>query len=448
MSDAALSLARSEHAAVGRIVVQTAPPEPDDAVPFDRPLAGDATLAVVGRLIVARRADAAALDTLPLPISAIDTVLALAALPSTLPTVLMVFPYLAVGGAERVALDVVRGLADRVRFVVVSLEPHEARLGTTADDFRALTPYVYTAADALHPLLNFSLFAHLIRRFAPQTLYIANGTAWIYDALPTLKATFPQLRVVDQVYDHHAGWIERYDAPLVAALDAGIGCNRRIRAAFIERGMRQDSAHLIHNGIDLANFDPTVYDDTARAALRQRFGLPPGRRVVAFIARVHQQKRPMDFVELARQFAADASVVFLLVGDGPLAATVRETRERLGLANLIVHEFHQPAREVFAVADLLVLPSEYEGMPMVILEALAMGVPVVATDVGNVREVLERTQGGQVVEKIGDVPGLRRAVQQVLAAPPEPAALRAAVAREFGLPEMVAQYERVLLGGG
>jgi glycosyltransferase involved in cell wall biosynthesis len=149
----------------------------------------------------------------------------------------------------------------------------------------------------------------------------------------------------------------------------------------------------------------------------------------------------MDFVELARQFADDPSVVFFMVGEGPLGSVVSAQIQRLGLANLVQHPFHKPFSELLAVTDLLVLPSEYEGMPMVVVESLAMGIPVVATDVGNNREVLERTGGGVVVH-VGDVGGMRRAVRQLLADPPDAAALRAAVENAFQLGPMADAYYR------
>ncbi len=380
------------------------------------------------------------------PIAPVDRVLALPPIPSELPTVLMLFPFLAVGGAERVHLDVVRGLRDRIRFVIATLEPHDDRLGSTVAAFRALTPYVYTAPDALHPLLTTSLIEHLVQRFAVRTLYVANGCGWIYDALPTLKAMHPRLRTVNQVYDVAAGWIERLDAPVIAAIDAHISCNRRISAALVERGADTDAAVTVHNAVDLSLFDPAAFDAERRADLAARFGLPPGRRVVAFVGRMHQQKRPMDVVELARQLRGDPRLAFLMVGDGPLAATVRAQIAASELDNISVCAFHQPSSECYAVADVLLLPSEYEGMPMVIIEALAMGVAVVATDVGNNREVLARTAGGRVVDRAGDVPALRQALLAELDAPRDPAALRAAVACEFAMTAMLDDYARVLLG--
>jgi len=126
---------------------------------------------------------------------------------------------------------------------------------------------------------------------------------------------------------------------------------------------------------------------------------------------------------------------------GPLGGVVGEQITRLGLTNLVRYPFHKPFSELLAVTDLLVLPSEYEGMPMVVVESLATGIPVVATDVGNNREVLERTGGGIIVH-IGDVGGMRRAVRKLLAEPPDPAALRAAVERAFQLGPMAEAYYR------
>ena len=431
-------------AVVGKVLVHTTARPPDDLPLADTPVVG-AALDAVDTHLVARRRAADRGGPVPHLLRPVDAVLDLPPLPAAVPTVLVVFPFLALGGAERVALNWMRLLRQRVRFVVVTVEPHAAHLGTTADAFREITPFVYPAPDFLQHHLMFSLFAYLIRRFQPRTLYIANGSAWIYDALPTLKQHYPHMRTLNQVYDHQVGWIGRYDPTLVAALDGHIVSNERIAAAVRDHGAAPESVHFIVNGVDLSEHRPDRYTAAERGALRQRFGLAADRKVVAFFARLHQQKRPMDFVELAREFADDPSVVFFMVGDGPLGSVVSEQITRLGLTNLVRYPFHKPFSELLAVTDLLVLPSEYEGMPMVVVESLATGIPVVATDVGNNREVLERTGGGVVVH-VGDVGAMRRAVRQLLAAPPDPGALRTAVEAAFQLAPMAEAYYRVFTG--
>jgi hypothetical protein len=255
--------------------------------------------------------------------------------------VIVVMPFLAVGGAERVALDVMRYLQRDVRFVVIAAERHDAALGSTADAFRRITPYVYTCSH-LPPLLNISFMQYMIERFRPRTFYIANGSDWVYDALGTLKQQYPELRIVNQVYDHRAGWINRYDSELVAVLDAHIGPNQHICEEYGRRGARAETIHQIEHPVDTDEFDPSRYVEGERRAIRERLGLAEAQKVVTFIARLHPQKRPMDFVELARHFVDNPSVAFLMVGDGPLANAVDMEILRTGLGNLVRRPFYQP----------------------------------------------------------------------------------------------------------
>ena len=139
----------------------------------------------------------------------------------------------------------------------------------------------------------------------------------------------------------------------------------------------------------------------------------------------------MDFVELARQLRGDASLQFLMVGDGPLRDEVEAAIAASGLTNLVLHRFHHPSRELFAVADAVVLPSAYEGMPLVVLEAQAMGVHVVTTDVGNAGHVGPRRRAGGRRHRRRRRAG--RALRSVLDSPPDPAAMRAAVAARWAL---------------
>jgi glycosyltransferase involved in cell wall biosynthesis len=101
---------------------------------------------------------------------------------------------------------------------------------------------------------------------------------------------------------------------------------------------------------------------------------------------------------------------------------------------------------VLAISGVVVLPSEYEGMPMIVAEAQLMGVPVVVTDVGNNREVLDITKGGVVVSQPGDITTLMKGVQEVLAQPPDPTKVREAYLSHFGIEIIAQKYGQVLIG--
>ena len=450
-SDLALDLGRwgEEHQgnAVGKLIVhETKHSDSQHTMPFQSELMGFGFQVSRGYIWIKPKGKPADAQVSKRVIHPVDTVLTCIPEPLDRPTVIVMMPFLAVGGAERVALDMMRNLQNDIRFVVVTWDASDPVLGTTADAFRQVTPYVFTAPDYLHTSLNLSFVKHLVERFKPCTVYIANGSDGIYNALGQIKQCYPTLRVVNQVYDHRVGWINRYDADLVACVEAHIGVNSKICQAYISRGARPDQVHLIEHGVDIGEFDPARYTSEQRRSIRKNLRLPQDNKLVTFIARIHPQKRPMDFVELARHFADDPSVTFLMVGNGPLTGTVDSEIARAGIKNLIRRPFYSPSRDIFAISDVVVLPSEYEGMPVVILEAQAMGKPVVVTDVGNTRDILDITKGGVVVSRVGDIAAFQRGVQSMLIAPPEPRQIRQAIANYLSLEKIAAKYRRALLG--
>jgi glycosyltransferase involved in cell wall biosynthesis len=361
--------------------------------------------------------------------------------------VLVSFPFLAVGGAEKLTFDVLERLRGRFDFVVITVEPSDASLGSTASAYRKLTPHVYQASDFLHPSLNTPFVTYLIRKLGAETLFVPNGSNWFYDALPVLKGRFPGLRVVNQVFDHNFGWINRYTPDLAALIDAHLAPNQAIADAYRRFGAPRDQVHLIHHGIDLAAFDPAPYDEPRRAELKRSLGLPAGPRVVSFIARLHPQKRPTDFLRLADRFREDREFTFLMVGDGPAAREVSAMAAQLKLPNLRRLPFHEPVQDVIAATDVLVIPSEYEGLPLVLLNCLAMGVPAVSTDVGCIREVLT-DEIGAIVRKVGDVRGLEAGVRRVarMLGPDLRESARQAVAAGHDIAIVAEQYARALEG--
>lgn len=437
---------REGHPVIGKLIVHTANRiDAEGSLAFETRI-GSAEIVVAGRHILgyseaSRQRTAVSHLTHP-----VDTVLAGNPVLSELPTVLVVLPFLAIGGAERLLLRVMRHLKKRIRFLVVAVDRHDVALGTTVDEFRQITPYVYNLYDYLESHLFFSFFGYMIKSFAPRSLYIANGATWIYDAISTLKASYPSIRTIDQVYHHQLGWIGRYDPAIVDSLDAHVGGNAKICRAYVERGARTGQVHLVEHGIEPDEVDPAKYPIARLNSIKDKLGIPGERRVVSFIGRLHPQKRPMDFVELARRFESDASLAFLMIGGGPLMEIVNAHVARANLTNLWRHSYYQPISDIYAISDAIVLPSEYEATPLVLLEGQAMGKPVVATDVGNNREVLEFTKGGQVADNVGDIAELASALTRALSEPCDPVQMRHAVMERFGMARIAEQYRQILVG--
>ncbi|NUM43964.1 MAG: glycosyltransferase [Anaerolineales bacterium] len=428
----------------GRIIAHTRSTSAGDAaLPFGTVLHGH--LHLFEKRFVLRADPATEFKGVPLTIRPVTQMLVPAPVADPRPTVLVLISFLAVGGAEFLLYNVLRKLQSQFRFVIMTVEGMLPSQGTTTDLFRSVTPYVYITPDYLEMKLNFSMLEYLHTRFSPVTIYIPNGSNWLFDRIEQLRARFAEVRFINQVYDHAVGWIFRYNETFAKAVDIHIAPNQNIAQAYVERGVRMDQIAFIEHGISSEELNPQVYDAEKIAALKTQLNLPLDKKIIAFVARLYPQKRPMDFVELARRFQNDPSVYFLMVGDGVLREKVDAQIKRSHLQNFRRLDFYKPIKDIYALLDVLVLPSKYEAMPMVVAETLAMGKPVVVTDVGNNRDVVEMTGGGVVVPAIGNVAALQVAVQKVLANPPDPEKLRTAILARFDIQWIAEKHAQIFL---
>ncbi|GIV30327.1 MAG: hypothetical protein KatS3mg028_1393 [Bacteroidia bacterium] len=361
--------------------------------------------------------------------------------------VLMVHPFLAMGGAENIALEMMNYLQEDFIFIVATHEFHKTELGTTVDKFRQITPYVYTFPDFVEYSFYFEVMCYLIEKFMVDIIYIANGSIWIYKNLLAISKKYPRIRIVNQVYDHEVGWINWYNRSIAKLINAHVASNKNILNAYEQKGVLPNSIYYIENGVNTDFFNPEVYKVEKIRELKIRIGVPLDKKIITFIGRIHPQKRPLDFVELARRANLKGlEYFFLMVGDGALSEAVDGEIMTKGLLNIHHRTFYSPSRDIFAISDVIVLTSEYEGMPMVVLESLSMGVPVVSTNVGNVREVLLATSGGYAEAEPGQIDKLLEGLQKVVDNPPNKDKLREAVKQKYSLEIMAEEYKKVFLG--
>jgi len=154
---------------------------------------------------------------------------------------------------------------------------------------------------------------------------------------------------------------------------------------------------LVPNAIDLRRFSPGNAD---RAESRNKFGLPIDAKVIAGVGRLNPQKNFSLFLDVAAELAPRFSELrFLLAGEGPEESMLYEKARALGLADHIVFAgYVADTRQVYAAADILLMPSRFEGLPMTLLEAMAMGLPVVASKLDGIAEVIEDGREGFLIE--------------------------------------------------
>jgi glycosyltransferase involved in cell wall biosynthesis len=209
------------------------------------------------------------------------------------------------------------------------------------------------------------------------------------------------------------------------------------RAAMVARGaVPATRIAVVPNGIDIARFRP---DAQARHRLRAALGIAPGTRVVLNVGRLAAEKAQHRLIDAFAQARTGFASHLLIAGEGSLRASLAAQIRTLGLGdNVALLGARDDVPALMNAADLFVLSSEFEGLPLVVGEALACGLPVIATDVAGVRALLG--DDGRIVP-IGDTAALANALRAALETPPGNGDHRRNLLPPgFALPEVAARW--------
>ena len=294
------------------------------------------------------------------------------------------------------------------------------------DDLRRLTPYVYNLWDFL-PLMQWYDFVASTIGALESPVVFNMGSTWFYDFARALRGAFPELRIIDQQFNAigHLEW----NRALADVIDATVAAYD-VLATEIKDDGRISEVATVYVGIE--RVDIPGEDQIAR--FRREAGVLDDEKLILFVGRLSKEKRPRWVTRLAPMLAeGEARVV--VVGDGPLRKDVSKGADSRELSWIPEVESIEPA---IAAADVVVIPSRVEGIPLVALEALSLGTPIVATRVGGLPD-LEHEEGVTLVDP-DDFDGFFEAVRKSLGAVFGPIEL----AERFSSEEMLDRYDRLL----
>lgn len=264
-----------------------------------------------------------------------------------------------------------------------------------------------------HPALGFLTFllslpsnvARIERMIRSRQIDVVEVDG-VTNLVPALAARRCRVPIVWWYNDHPPRPLGGLILRVVARLSATVVVqSERLKEMRTSRRPRlSEKTVVIHPAVDTRKFDPARYDATVRARLRAELGVPPGCPLIGTIGNLNRLKGHAYFIRAAariRRRVPDAK--FLVVGrrldtnPGYWEHLQRLTAEH-GLANDVIFAgFRDDIPTVLAALDVFVLSSIRESCPNVVLEAMAMQVPVVATDVGAVSELVSHGRTGLVV---------------------------------------------------
>ncbi len=276
-------------------------------------------------------------------------------------------------------------------------------------------------------LFNHRLFAQAIRRpllkLKREFNYDVILVSWIFPDACAVARLQSELQVpfvaIAQGSDVHA--YLRMPARRKIIVES-MGCSSgvitrsaKLGALLKEAGVSESKLHPVYNGVDLELFQPGD-----RSATRQRLGLPDG-NVILFVGNFLPVKNPLLLIKAHADLCRETPSHLIMIGGGPMEAEVRQAADAAGFGKYVTLAGRKKAAEIseyMRAANLLCMSSENEGVPNVILEAFASGLPVVSTNVGGISEVVSEPFLGKLVER-GNANQLKEALADTLRQTPD-----------------------------
>lgn len=326
--------------------------------------------------------------------------------PSDKPNVLITIPWMTFGGAETLIYNYCREIKDdiNITFVTGLQSEHEWEY-----KFKEITPNVYHLANLFDDEnLYIEFLANYIHTRNISLLHIIHN-GFTFKMLSELKKRFPKLRVSVTMFNDRVEYFEQ-SIEHQEYIDSYVSDNEKVAKNYRQRIGPESHVTVIPNGINCYDeFSPKLYD---RAKERTNLGIEEGDIAVLFVGRLSVEKNPNIIIQVAEKLLTrdkHSNLKFFLIGDGPMREEIETMIQKVDDTRINYLGYQSEIARFLSAADIFILPSSIEGFPLSILEAMAMRVAVVASDVGAVAEVVESGKEGFVV-KPGDVEEIAEAV--------------------------------------
>lgn len=310
-------------------------------------------------------------------------------------SIMFLVPWMVEGGADKANLDFIDGLVSMGHDVTICATMSSEH--KWADAFTRLTPDIFILPNLLH-LSDYPRFlAYLIDSRKIDTVFIAGSTIG-YQLLPYLRAILPGVAFVDICHVEEPHWLNgghpRFAVGYQDAIDINIITSGHLFGWMEKRGADPGKIRLINTGVRIR---PACLSQDELSLLQQRYDLEVGLPTIVFAGRLCEQKRPVMLAEILKA-ARDEGVHYnaLIVGDGelrPRLESLLDVYELRSNTKMLGSVPHEQWLEILSLAQILILPSLYEGISVALIEAMAAGVIPVIAKVGGQEALVESNAG-------------------------------------------------------
>ncbi len=304
-------------------------------------------------------------------------------------TILFVFPWMVVGGADYFNLDLIKRLDPKqYRSIILTTTPSDNPIRQDFEDYAE----IYDMS-AFIDRINYINFADYIITSRKVDLVFISNSEYGYYMTPYLKSKYPTIPFIDYIHcidinDKRKGFV-RCSRDVTNYLSGTYVCNNAtLREIKDDFGI--EKAETIYIGTNEKKFDSSKFD---KEKLKEKYGIPKDKIIITYLCRLSEQKRPDMFCEIGRRACLkDKSLFFVVAGDGPYMPYVRShTDQNFKLLGMI-----KETEEIYALSDITLNCSSFEGLALTSYESLSMGVPVVSTDAGGQAELIDEKVGALI----------------------------------------------------
>jgi glycosyltransferase involved in cell wall biosynthesis len=342
------------------------------------------------------------------------------------------------------------------RLVVGSLSKGEGDMSYYAAERRIeplVVPNLRREVSPLQDLRVLIAIRRLIREYQPDVVHTHTAKAGFigrlaakWEGVPVIVHTFH-----GHVFEGYFGplksrtfvWLEKLAATWA---DTIITLTDSLRRELVEEYHITRKGHItvLPLGLDL---EPFTTIPRKSGAFRQQWGIPQDAPLVGHVGRLAQVKNQYLLLSAAQQVLQQKpDAYFVIVGDGAERENLKAYAATLGIADKVIFTgWQKETASIYADMDVKVISSKNEGTPVTIIEALATGCPVVATNVGGVSDMLDGGSLGMLVHP-GSADDLAAAIVHVLDNPPDPEIARQAMVNRYGIDRLVKDIDGLYQG--
>ncbi|MEF3692463.1 MAG: glycosyltransferase [Candidatus Moraniibacteriota bacterium] len=303
--------------------------------------------------------------------------------------ILLLMPWLTFGGAEALVFNYAHKLKGSYNFHIItgikSKNEWEYKFKEVTNNIYHLPNLFDVEEENLEFVLNY------IETRDIKIVHIIHNSVF-YEMFPHIKKKFPNIKVIVTVFnvlaDHFKNSLKN-----VEYIDKFITDNSLVVKEYGKRGIKCEA---IHNGIDC--IEKFNMNNHSRLDERKKIDVKNDELAVYFIGRLSPEKNPDIFLNAAKEIVKKHSKVkFFIIGDGPMRREIEKSIGEFNHNNIKYLGYQTDIPRYLSAADVFVLPSKIEGFPLSNLEAMAMGVCVISSNVGGVSDAIEDRKNGFLV---------------------------------------------------